>query len=71
MTLAISCALAVSSLAGMDGKKSVVLVVRLDVEVVDPGTFIEPRDGFLGWKAFKFLKRFISLMIKVREFPIT
>ena len=35
------------SSAGMDFKKSVVLVMSVDVKVVDPGPCIEPRGGFL------------------------
>ena len=45
-----------------------VVPVLVDVEAADPGPSIEPRDGFLGLKAFFFLEvRFISLMIKVKE----
>jgi hypothetical protein len=49
---AVTCALAVASPAGMDGMRSVVLVMSVDVEVAGPGLHIEPRDGFSGSKAF-------------------
>ena len=52
--------------AGMDGKKSVVLVMSVDVEVAGPGLCIEPIDGFLDSET-SFPMRFISLMIKVFE----
>ena len=44
---AITCALAVTSLVGMDGMKSAVPVKSVDVEVAGPGRSIEPRDGLL------------------------
>ena len=58
--------LASKSPAGMDGKKSVVLVMSVDVEVAGPGPCIEPRDGFLDSET-SFSMRFISLMFKVFE----
>ena len=52
---AVTWALAVASLAGMDGMRSVVLVMSVEVEVAGPsssGPCIEPRDGFLDLKTF-------------------
>jgi hypothetical protein len=49
---AVTCALAVASLAGMGGMKSVVLVMSVGIEVAGPGPCIEPRDGFLDLKNF-------------------
>ena len=53
---ALTCALALASLLGMDGMKSVVqrlvLIMSVDVDVAGPGLCIEPRDGFLGLKTF-------------------
>ena len=49
---AVTCVLAVASLAGMDGMRSVVLVMSVDVEVACPGTCNEPRDGFLDLNTF-------------------
>ena len=41
---AVSCALAVASLVGIDGRRSAVLVMSVNVEAVGPGLCIEPRD---------------------------
>ena len=61
-------ALAVTSLARMDGMVSVVLVISVDIEVAHPGPCVEPKDGFLDLNSESFLKmRFMSLMIKVKE----
>ena len=51
----------------MDGMRSVVPVL-VDVEAAGPGPSIEPREGFLGLKAFFFLEvRFMLLTIKVKD----
>ena len=70
---AVSRALAVASLLVvdsempvMDGKRSVVLVMCVDVEVAGPGPCIEPRGCFLDLKTFLY-KRFISLMVDVED----
>ena len=68
LTPAVTCALAVASLAGMDGMRSV-LVKNVDIEVTCPCTCIEPRDGFLDLEIL-LKKRFISLMIKVKEIAL-
>ena len=62
----VNCALTVASLAGMGGTRSVLLVVSVDVKV-GPSPSIE--DSFLDLK--KFLLRFISLIIKVKDFGKT
>ena len=54
------------SSAGMDFKKSVVLVMSVDVEVAGPSPCIEPIDGFLDSET-SFSMRFMSLMFKVFE----
>ena len=65
MKSAVTCALASESQARTVGVRSVVLVLRADVEVACPGPRIGPRDGFLDLK--RFLMRFISLMMKIDE----
>jgi hypothetical protein len=50
----------------MDGMRSAVLVMSVDVVVTGSGPCIEPRDGFLDLKSFLKM-RFISLMIKVKR----
>ena len=46
-------ALAVASLAGMGGMRSVLVVMSVDVEAADLGPCsIEPRDSFLDLRAF-------------------
>ena len=55
-----TCKLAVTSSAGMDGMRSVVLVEAVGC--------IDPRDGFLDLITFLRLRfRVISLMIKVKR----
>ena len=66
LTPAVTWALTVVSVAGMDGMSSVVLVMNVDVEVAGLGTCIEPRVSFLNPKTFLKI-RFISLIIKVNE----
>ena len=63
LTPAVTC---VASLAGMDGLRSAVPVMSVDVKVVGPGLRIELGDEFLDLK--NFLNLFISLMVvKVKE----
>lgn len=52
LTPAATWVLAVVSLAGTDGMKSVVLVMIVDVEVAGPGPHIESGEGFLDLKTF-------------------
>ena len=60
----VTCVLAVPSLAGMDGPRS--LVMSVDVIFIGPGLCIEPGDEFLKSEFFSRLS--ISLMmIKVKE----
>ena len=47
------------------GMRSMLLVLRVDVEVACPGPRIGPRDGFLDLK--RFLMCFISLMMELDE----
>ena len=50
---AVTCVLAVASLvARMDGTRSAVFAMSVDVEVAGPGTCIEPGDSFLDLKTF-------------------
>ena len=58
-------ALATESQARAVGMRSVLLVLKVDVEVACPGPRIGPRDGFLDLK--RFLMCFISLMMELDE----
>jgi hypothetical protein len=51
MRPAVTCALAVASLAGMDGMRSLMHAMSVDVEVAAPGPYIGPRD-FLDLESF-------------------
>ena len=65
MKSAVTWALATESQARAVGMRSVLLVLRVEVEVACPGPRIGPRDGFLDLK--RFLMCFISLMMKIDE----
>ena len=72
----VTCALALASLSGMDGMKSVVrrlvLVMSVDVEVAGSGLCIEPRDDFKDLKNFLIIarsKRKISRLHKRSTLP--
>ena len=60
--------LALVSLAGMDGMRTVVFVTSVDVEVAGPDSGIDsdPGDGFLDLKTF-FKIRFITMKINQRD----